>query len=222
MPRCPGWSESCCSASTEGSLGGTPPPCSCHCVPAAPEPWGWRLPPHFEPPWLRFPGQPAHRCFLPACRRLRIAPASEPGGQTCYLQGADVIEKAANLSPESVSLPDFGVCAHQWESVLRWQLHNVLPPWSSGERTRTSIDVWCRRPPWPRGHCGSSSEWWCGIAPALLCPTPASATGAHTGIWINRIEKTMGKPLLNNHTQRSVDLGQWWAGIPALNRLAHP
>lgn len=63
---------------------------------------------------------------------------------------------------------------YQWESVPHWQLHTAPPPWSNGEQIQMWSVAWCRKLPWPRGHCGSSSGLWCGIAPVLPCPTPAS------------------------------------------------
>lgn len=91
--------------------------------------------------------------------------------------------------------------AYRWGSAPRWQLRNAPPPWSSGKRTRKLRDAWCRRPPRPRGRCGSSSEWWCGIAPVPLCPIPASATGAHTGTEISHTDKTASRhPSPSPHT----------------------
>lgn len=78
--------ESCYSAWTEASLARPRLWWSCRCVPAAPGPWGWRRRPRSGPPWLMFPEQPAHRCFLPECTHPRTTPASERGGPTCYLQ----------------------------------------------------------------------------------------------------------------------------------------
>lgn len=110
--------------------------------------------------------------------------------------------------------------AYQWGSVPHWQLHTAPPPWSSGEQIRMWCGVWCHRPPWPHGHCGSSSELWCGSAPAPLCPTPASAS-------ITSI-KTVGKcRLIVSKTFRlrskwSVLLEQLCVDIHAVNKWTHP
>ena len=71
--------------------------------------------------------------------------------------------------------PIYFQSTYQWGSAPRWQLQTAPPLWSRGEQSQTWSGVWCHRPPSPRGHCGSNSELWCGNAPDLLCPTPASA-----------------------------------------------